>query len=75
MKNYNHEHKHSGSVISGTHSASITVGELRDAIADLSDDAEIVFGGTEPGKLMFNRFKKRGALILQMEFFIEPFEG
>jgi|UPI000562E77D hypothetical protein len=69
MKNYNHTHKHSGGVISGTHAESITVGDLRDAIAEYPDDAEVIFGSVlGGGQLMFYRFKSRGEKVLQMEF-------
>ncbi len=69
MKNYNHSHVHSGSVISGTHAASITVGDLRDALAEYPDDAKVIFGSVHgAGTLMFNRFKSRGDDLLQMEF-------
>ncbi|MGV1789947.1 hypothetical protein [Rhizobium sp. A37_96] len=73
MKNYNHSHRHSGGVISGTHAESITVGELRDAIAEFPDDAEVIFGGFPEGRLMFYRFKTRGSATLQMEFNLEPY--
>lgn len=72
--NYNHLHKHSGGVISGTHAESITVGELRDALAEFPDHAEVVFGGLAEGQLMFYRFKTRGEAVLQMEFNIEPWK-
>ncbi|MGP4673628.1 hypothetical protein ACSV5N_16885 [Agrobacterium salinitolerans] len=69
MKNYNHTHVSSGSSISGTHAESITVGDMRDAIAEYPDDAEIVFGHVlSAGQLMFYRFKSRGEKTLQMEF-------
>lgn len=69
MKNYNHSHVHSGSVISGIHAASITVGDLRDALAEYPDDAEVIFGNVHAaGTLMFSRFKSRGENLLQMEF-------
>lgn len=73
MKNYNQLHQPSGTVISGTHAEGITVGDLRDAIADLPDDAEVVFGGLPEGRLMFYRFKTRGIDTLQMEFNLEPY--
>ncbi|MDK4711090.1 hypothetical protein [Rhizobium sp. CNPSo 4039] len=75
MKNYNHSHRHSGGVISGTNAKSITVGELRDALAEFPDDAEVVFGGLPEGHLMFQRFKTRGPAMLHMEFNLEPFTG
>lgn len=72
MTNYNHTHRHSGGIISGTHAESITVGELRDALAEFPDDADVVFGGFPEGNLMFYRFKTRGPKTLQMEFNLEP---
>lgn len=74
MKNYNHSHKASGSVISSTHAESITIKDLRDAIAEFPDDAELVFGSLPEGKLMFYRFKTRGDNLLQMEFNVEDYE-
>lgn len=74
MTNYNHFHKPSGTVISGAHSESITVGDIRDAIAEFPDDAEVMFGGFPQGKLMFYRFKTRGAKTLQMEFNIDEWK-
>lgn len=74
MKNYNHEHKHSGGVISGAEMVSITVGQLRDALVEFTDDAEIIFGETGQGILMFYRFETRGTKTLQMEFYIDDAE-
>jgi hypothetical protein len=73
MKNYNHAHK-GGPVISGTHAESITVGDIRNAIAEFPDDAEVMFGGLPQGKLMFYRFKTRGEKVLQIKFNIDEWK-
>ena len=47
---------------------SLTVGEIRNALAYLDDDVEITFGGTMAGDgLSFYRFKRRGDDLLQIE--------
>ena len=56
--NYNHLHRLSGTVIAGSSDGYLTVGDMRDAIAHLPDDAEITFGICEHGEpLRFYRFK------------------
>lgn len=46
----------------------LTVGELKEGLADVADDVEIDFGGTLAGrKLLFYRFKWRGDKLLQIE--------
>jgi len=68
-RNYNHEHVASGYVISGSADGFLTVGDIRDAIANLPDDAEIVFGTCNHGEpLKFGRFKTRGPKVLGIEF-------
>lgn len=75
MKNFNHTHQTSGGVISGIDTDTITVGQLRDAIAEFPDDAEVYFGGTEEaGHLAFYRFKTRSPKLLHMEFRIDLHE-
>lgn len=46
----------------------LTVGDMRDAIDNFPDDAEIVFGTCSHGDpLRFFRFKKRGDKVLGIE--------
>lgn len=67
--NYNHLHRASGTMISGSPDGHLTVQDLRDAIANLPDDAEIIFGTCGHGEpLQFGRFKTRGPNLLQIEF-------
>lgn len=67
--NYNHRHTYSGSVISGTADGYLTVGDLRDAIAEFPDDAKVVFGTDSEGNpLKFGRFKTRGPAVISIEF-------
>lgn len=67
--NYNHRHQTSGTMISGSPDGYLTVKDVRDAIAHLPDDAEVVFGTCEHGEpLQFGRFKMRGPSLLQIEF-------
>lgn len=69
IRNYNHEHVFSGSVISGSGDGRLTVGDLRDAIAAFPDDAEVIFGVDSAGEpLTFGRFKTRGPKVLGIEF-------
>lgn len=68
-RNYNREHVFSGSVISGSATGRLTIGDLRDAIASFPDDAEISFGVDSVGEpLKFGRFKTRGPKVLGIEF-------
>lgn len=65
--NFNRLHQPSGTVISGTEHP-ITVGDLRDAIAYLPDDAEITWSTCDHGvPLRFSRFKMRGENVLGIE--------
>lgn len=68
--NYNHRHHPSGTMISGADDGYVlTVGDMRDAIAHLPDDAEIIFGPCNHGDpLQFYRFKSRGEKIMGIEF-------
>lgn len=67
--NYNHRHRPSGEVISSCYTETINVGDLRDAIAEFPDDAEIILGLASNGdKLFFGGFKTRGEKVLQMKF-------
>ena len=67
--NYNHRHVASGSMISGAGDGYVlTAKDVRDAIADLPDDAEIIFGTCSHGvEQHFYRFKTRGENLLQIE--------
>jgi len=57
-----------GMMISTSGDGRLTVGDIRDAIHDLDNDVEIVFGGTIAGaELSFYRFKWRGDKVLQIE--------
>ncbi|MER8553611.1 hypothetical protein NKH37_15720 [Mesorhizobium sp. M1217] len=67
-KNYNREHVSSGGMISGSSSGLLTVGDLRDAISLLPDDARVIFGTCSHGDpLTFYRFKMRGESIISIE--------
>jgi hypothetical protein len=67
--NYNHRHVASGTVISGSGDGHLTVGDVRDAIAELPDDAEVIFGPCGHGDpLTFYRFKMRGENLISIEF-------
>lgn len=67
--NYNHRHRLSGMAISGSADGFLTAGDIRDAIAFLPDDTEIVFGVDSVGEpLRFARFKMRGPSVLGIEF-------
>lgn len=55
--------KHPGRMISSIGDRTLTVGDIRDALAYLDDDVEITFGG----QYRFYRFKWRGPDLLQME--------
>lgn len=67
--NYNHQHKYTGSWISCSADGHLTVGDLRDAIAEWPDDTQISFGVCNCGEPMkFYRFKKRGDDVLGIEF-------
>lgn len=67
--NYNRLHRPSGTMISGSPDGYLTVGDIRDAIAHLPDDAEVVFGTCSHGEpLQFGRFKMRGEKIIGIEF-------
>jgi len=47
----------------------LTVADMRDALSNFSDDAEIAFGTCSHGApLQFYRFKKRGDKVLGIEF-------
>ena len=68
--NYNHSHEmknHFG--LSGVEKGyTLTVGDIRDAIARLPDDTEVTFGTSMNGEeLDFYRFKMRGDDLLQIE--------
>ncbi len=68
-RNHNREHVASGTMISGSDDGFLTVGDLRDAIAYLPDDAEVIFGICEHGQPQrFMRFKMRGENLIQIEF-------
>lgn len=68
-KNYNREHVSSGTVIAGSETGYLTVGDMRDALAEFPDDAEIIFGTDSSGEpLKFYRFKTRGPKTLGIEF-------
>jgi hypothetical protein len=69
--NYNHLHTmkaHHG--LSGVEKGyTLTIGDLRDAIARLPDEAELVFGPCQHGEeVSFYRFKPRGTNLIQIEF-------
>lgn len=67
--NYNRTHVPSGTMISGSPDGYLTVGDIRDAIANLPDDAEVVFGPCAHGQPhQFGRFKMRGERLLSIEF-------
>jgi len=67
--NYNRLHRPSGTVIAGSSDGYLTAGDLRDAIWNLPDDAEVIFGVCEHGEpLRFHRFKSRGPKVLGIEF-------
>lgn len=69
MINYNHQHVATGSMISGSADGYLTVGDLRDAIANLPDSAEIMFGACmHAEQLKFRRFKMRGENLISIEF-------
>ncbi|MEM6901752.1 MAG: type II toxin-antitoxin system ParD family antitoxin [Pseudomonadota bacterium] len=53
-----------GVMISGSGDGILTVGDMRNAIAFLDDNVELVMDGES----RFNRFKWRGSDLLQMEF-------
>lgn len=55
--------KRPGEMISGSGDGTLTVGDIRNAIAYLDDSVEITFGG----ELIFYRFKWRGEDLLQIE--------
>ena len=60
--------KKPGWMISSSGGASLTVGDIRNAIAYLDDSVEITFGCTMDGSaLTFYRFKWRGDDLLQIE--------
>lgn len=66
--NYNHLHKHSGTMISGSPDGRLTVGDIRDAIAYAPDDAEVIFGTDSAGEpVQFGGFKWRGKDLLAIE--------
>lgn len=67
--NYNHRHVHRGYVLSGASDGYVlTAQDMRDAIADLPDDAEIIFGPCNHGdEQHFYRFKTRGENLLSIE--------
>ncbi len=47
----------------------VTVGQLREYLAEYSDDCVLVFGpDTEAQALLFQRVKKRGDKLVQIEF-------
>lgn len=75
MNNRNKQPTNPGAMRTGG-DAPFTVGDLRNAIHDLDNDVEIIFGATMVGaELSFYRFKQRGDNLLQMElneFFPEP---
>ncbi|MDX3805288.1 MAG: hypothetical protein QHC89_02555 [Bosea sp. (in: a-proteobacteria)] len=67
--NYNHLHQASGTMVSGSPDGYLTVKDLRDAIAHLPDDAEVIFGPDAQGNpQQFGRFKMRGEKLLSIEF-------
>ncbi|PZA12749.1 hypothetical protein DNX69_07615 [Rhodopseudomonas palustris] len=68
--NYNRQHVASGYSISGAPEGYVlTAKDVRDAIADLPDDAHIIFGICNCGEqLQFYRFKTRGENLLAIEF-------
>lgn len=60
--NYNHLHKQ-GSVVSDT-AGEITVGDIRNAIAHLPGDAEVLLGVCDCGCILkLSGFKDRGGAI------------
>lgn len=67
-RNFNREHVVSGGTRSGG-GGPLTVGDVRNAIAELPDDAEVIFGTCDHGQpLTFNRFKTRGENLISIEF-------
>ncbi|QKC72160.1 hypothetical protein [Mesorhizobium loti] len=67
-QNYNRDHVVSGGMRSGG-GGPLTVGDVRNAIADLPDDAEVTFGTCDHGDaLKFSRFKTRGENLISIEF-------
>ncbi|RUX95824.1 hypothetical protein EN935_24625 [Mesorhizobium sp. M7D.F.Ca.US.004.03.1.1] len=67
-RNYNREHVATGWMRSGG-GGPLTVGDLRNAIADLPDHAEMIFGTCDHGQpLSFSCFKTRGESLIQIEF-------
>jgi hypothetical protein len=46
----------------------LTVGDIQDAIQELPDDTEVIFGcPAVGGELLFYRFKMRGKRLLQIQ--------
>lgn len=61
--NFNHQHVLGSTMISST-TGQITVGDIRDAIAHLPDDAEVHLGVCECGLILeLAGFKDRGGAI------------
>lgn len=57
-----------GQLISGSGGEPLTVGDIRNAIANIDNSVEIDFGCTESGKpLIFYRMKWRDKSLLQFE--------
>ena len=57
-----------GAMISGSGGSPLTVGDIRNAIANLDNDVEIGFGCTQAGRtLEFYRMKWRGENLLHFE--------
>lgn len=60
--------KNPGIMRTGGGDGTLTVGDIRDAIAFIDDSVEVIFGSTMAGRtLLFYRFKWRGDHLLQME--------
>lgn len=69
--NYNHLHKMKshGGISGAADGYTLTVGDIRDAIARLPDHAEVIFGTCPHGEpLEFGRFKVRGENLIAIEF-------
>lgn len=68
--NYNHSHtmKDHYGLSGSSNDYTLTVGDIRDAIARLPDDTQVTFGACMHGEeLKFYRFKMRGDELLQIE--------
>lgn len=74
--NYNRLHNPSGTVISGTN-GQVTVGDIRDAIAEYPDDTTVSLGvcGDCGAILRLSGFKSRGEKAIQFRVDTEEIEA